>query len=270
MPLALDAVAFSKTNPGTSITAAGAVAVVATGDSFTIRNFPQTAMCRLVGVTRTGATAGAVRITSPMLHDNVRGIQFETSESPSVFLMPRDIGQPMIAEDTLAVSVSGGTNEIDGGVMFFHYTDLLGASARLKMWSDISGMIRYIKPVQVAISSQGGSDAWVDTALNATEDLMHANKDYAVLGYMTDAACAAVGVKGIETGNLRVCGPGPTSTLDITDIFITLSERLGLPYIPIINSANKQSIFVSMFAPVAAISPNIQLILAELVQNLPT
>ena len=265
MGLALDSIGFSKANPGSTFTAATA----ATGDSFTVRNFAQTAYARLIGMTRQGAAAGGIRVLSPLLHDNVRGITVQTAETPSLHMMPRQIGQRLQPQDTLTVQITGGTNETDGGVLFVAYSDLPGAAARLHTWDDIKPLVKNIKPIQVSPGSVGGSDAWVDTVITTTEDLTHANTDYAVLGYVTDAAAAAIGIKGIDTGNLRVCGPGPTATFDISEIFIAMSIQMQIPFIPVFNSANKGATFMSLFSPNAAVTADVSLICAELTQNLP-
>src|SRR5690348_14643185 len=111
MGTAIDTVVFTASNPGS----AGAAATANTGDSFTIRNFPNSAYARIDGVVRQGATEGFVGLKSPRMHDAVRGLQFITSETPSVFLLPRQTGQPVYPADTLTVSLSGGTAETDAG-----------------------------------------------------------------------------------------------------------------------------------------------------------
>ena len=95
---------------------------------------------------------------------------------------------------------------------------------------------------------------WLDTAINATEDNLHANTDYAVLGYTIDVACIAVGIKGIDTSNLRVCGPGSTSSIATGDYFWENALRENLPMIPVFNSANNAATFVSALSVAAAAS----------------
>lgn len=264
MGLAIDTIAGYATNPGT----AGAAVTLSTGDSLTIRNFASTDFCRLVGITRVGATEGFVEVTSPLLHDNVRGIRFTTSESPSTFLMPRDVGQPLQPSDTLAVTVSGGTAEVDQAVLQVFYSNVLGTSARLHAWADIAGNIKNIKPLEVDSAVNGAKGTWVDTVITTTENLLHVNSDYAVLGYVTDTALAAVGIKGQETGNLRVTGPGVTAVDDTADYFIRTSQRHNLPMIPVFSGVNAGSVYVSAVQDGATASAKLQLVLAELVQPL--
>lgn len=266
MGLAMDTIGFFATNPGSG----GAAATVAPGDSFTVRNFAPTDQCFLDTVVHTGSPEGFVQITSPMLHDDVRGIRFTTANNPSVFLMPQDYGQKLVAQDTLAVSVSGPTANSVAGIMGLWYSNLIGSSSRLHSWGDISGIIKNIKPTEVDVTSSATIGTWVDTLFTTTEDLTHAYTDYAVLGYLVDVACLAVGVKGQETGNLRVCGPGTPNDFATMDYFVVRSAKSGRPCIPIINSANKGSIYVSIIHDVASVAVKVQLILAELTQNLTT
>jgi len=61
-----------------------------------------------------------------------------------------------------------------------------------------------------------------------------------VLGMTTDTECAAVCLRGPDTGNLRVSVPGePDLTEDTMWWFRELSWHYNLPLIPVINSANK-------------------------------
>src|SRR5487761_311635 len=90
----------------------------------------------------------------------------------------------------------------------------------------------------------------------------------AVLGYLTDVAVAAVGIKGQETGNLRICGPATVLTQDTTDYFIRQALRSGRPHIPVFNSANAGSVYASCCDSAASTAVKVQLMLAEMSQNL--
>jgi len=264
--MAIDTVGFSALNPG----AGGAAAVVLAGDSFTVRNGAQGSGVRLEEIVRQGVTAGFVRVRSPLLHDNVRGIMFTTPDTPSRMVLPPDVGQPLQPLDNLIVEISGGAAESDGGVLVISYDNIPGATARLHSPGDILGNVKYIKPVQVACAVPGTAFTWTDTVLTTTENLMHATSDYAVLGYVVDTACCAVGIKGQDTGNLRVCGWGSTDPTDTSDYFIRKSEREGRPWIPVINAANRFSTFASILTSAVAGTINVQLILAELTNTLST
>lgn len=262
---AIDTIVGKAVNPSTTQTAV----TFASGDSGTIRNFaaPDTAI--LDRVTRVGATAGNVRILSPLLHDNVRGITFTSSETPTDFLMPRWVPQYLKTQDTLAVSVTGGAAESDLASLSIYYSNVGGGSARLHNLGDVAPLINAIKPLTVAVTNSATIGTWTDTVITTTENLLQANTDYAVLGYVTDTALGLIGIKGLETQNFRIAGPGPTSTRDTEDFFVKWSNERGTPHIPVINSANAGSTFVSTVDNTASSTANVQLILGRLSQNLP-
>src|SRR5579859_3396824 len=127
MGIAYDTVGFTLANPGATFAAAAALS----GDTLVVRNFVPTGHAYLLRVVRQGVTEGGVRILSPSLHDTVRGITILDTETPSVFSFPREVKQELRPADTLAVQLTGGTGETDGGALVIYYTDVPGLQARL-------------------------------------------------------------------------------------------------------------------------------------------
>jgi len=156
------------------------------------------------------------------------------------------------------------------GALAIYYDQLPGAAARLYSTGDIAGLVRNIKPLSVAIGvGANTAGIWYDLVITTTESLLHANTDYAVLGITFDQPVAAVAVKGIDTGNLRVGAPGNVNPAFGAEYFARLSRLSGMPCIPVINAANAGSTFVSLISSAAtAAAGTVQLILAELSQNL--
>ena len=260
MGLAADTVSTFATNPGAGPTSFGA----SPGDSLTVRNFSLQNTAKLLQLTRRGATSGFFRVRSPLLHDNVRGIMLTTGETPSLLGIPHDIAQPLYAQDNLIAEGSGGAAETDLGLLTIFYPDLPGAAARLNALGDISGIIKNIKPITVAVTSSATIGTWVDTVITTTEDLTHANTDYAVLGFASSAALGYVAVKGPDTANLRTGGPGSVNVEDTANWFLDQARFHSLPLIPVFNSANKFSTFVSVVDQGASTAATITLICAEL------
>lgn len=263
MGRAIDTVLFSAVNPGAGPTAA----TPANGDSANVRSFNATSQAVLENIIRMGGTAGFVQVRSPLFHDNVRGIRITPNESPSVFSLPGEALQQLRPQDSLIVEMSGGAAETDIALLSFYYDDLPGANARLKSWGDVSGLIDSVKPISVAVTSSATAGQWTDTVLTTTENLLHANTDYAVLGYMSNTALGGIAIKGIDTSNLRVGGPGSTSEYPTTDYFVNMSARTGRPHIPVFNSANAGATFVSVCAATASVAATVELICIELTQN---
>lgn len=267
MGLAADTVLVAALNPGAGPTAGN---VTASGDSLGVRSFGPTDKAYLDNIIRMGTTAGFTQVRSPLFHDNVQGIRVTPAESPSVFSLPGAVAQRLQPQDTLIVELSGGAAETDIALLSTYYTNLPGAQARLHDWGEIANNIQSVKPVRIAVTSSATVGAWVDTALTTTENLLHANTDYAVIGYMSNTALGAIGIKGIDTSNLRVCGPGATQEFPTTQYFKYMNEKTGRPYIPVFNSANAQATFVSVCAATASVAAVVELILVELANNLPS
>jgi hypothetical protein len=265
---AIDTILFDVHNTSASpigLTAATA----ATGDSATVRSFPDSASARLEEIALQASGARQFRITSPMFHDNVTGWTYSWSEQPAALALPPDIGQPLVSGDTLAVSISAAATSDSIAALIAYYSGLRGGDARLHMWGDIAGIIKSIKVCEVDVTSSATIGQWSDTLITATENQFHAKTDYAVLGYEMDTALAVVGIKGQDTANLRVCGPGSTQTEPMTDYFIRQSNRHGTPHIPVFSSDNRGSLYVSCAANTASVAAKVTLILAELSQQLP-
>lgn len=265
MGLAIDSVAASITGAQAALTAA----TLANGDSSTVRSFMSPAWAKLEQVFYQATTPGSIRVRSPMMHDDVRGIMLTPGETPVQFSLPAEVGQQLYPQDTLTLEMSGGlAAETDVMVLSIYYQNLSGTSARLHSWGDISGNIKSIKPMEVDVAASVTAGQWNDVVITGTENLLHANTDYAVLGYLTDKPAAAIGIRGQDTGNLRITGPGVIRTLDTSDYFVQQSALTGAPHIPVFNSANKDSTYVSLIEATATQAHKVQLILAELVQPL--
>lgn len=265
MGIAADTVLVAAINPSTSANGT----VTASGDSLSVRSFPPQNPAYLEGITRMGTTAGFAQVRSPLLHDNVQGIRITPGESPSLFALPSQTQQTLQPQDTFIVTMSGGASETDIVLLFIYYTNIGGATARLVNPGDIQGNILYAKPIQIAVTTSATIGGWVDTVITTTEDLTHANKDYAILGYTANTALGCIAIKGIDTGNLRIGGPGSTQEFPVADYFVTMSQRTGRPHIPVWNSANKNGTYVSTCAATASVAATVELNCVELVNNIP-
>lgn len=263
---AIDTVGFFSTQGAASPfpTALGP----APGDSFGVRNFPAGQTAALEALIYSAGGAERVRVTSPNLHDNQTGITFEPAEIPAAFLIPGTMQVQLQANDVLAVAGGIAAAGTIAGALQIYYSQLPGIQARLHSWGDISGNYKYMKTVEVDMAAIAVG-AWTDTLITTTENQLHANKDYAVLGYQVSAAVDVVGIKGSATGNLRVCGPGATSTLDISEYFVHMSEENNVPYIPVFNSDDRFAIYASAFnhAAIGGAALHVYLILAELINT---
>jgi hypothetical protein len=82
---------------------------------------------------------------------------------------------------------------------------------------------------------------------------------------VVNARCATVALRGADTGNLRVSGPGePLKRDQSCEWFWKLSQWTGIPMIPVINSANKQGTFCDCVQNQAATAVTVNWIMVQL------
>lgn len=221
-----------------------------TGDSLSVRSFDRTKKAYLQSVIYSAGGGQLGRVASPLMHDNVTGLTFEPAEVPANWELPPEGAVELRPTDT--ISAFGGIAAAGTIVMGLvnYYEDLDGADGKFFNWADIRGLVRYIKSFQVSLGAIAVG-AWTDTLITTTENQLHADEYYAILGYQCSAAVDIVGFKGSATANLRVCGPGPVSSLDISEYFITFSEKSGRPCIPVFNANDRTAFYVSAAAHAA-------------------
>lgn len=262
MGRALEVVSGRVTNPGATITPLTAN----TGDSFTIRSSPPESAVFLAAAWAQEGTVGVFRIRSPRIHDSTQGIRLRVPvASHARNLLTYGALQRLFPQDTLTVELSGGATETDVGALLIYYTDLPGSDARLATWQEVAPRIRHVMGAEQNLTTGAtAGDYGGAQALNADFDLWKRNVDYAILGYLTDVAVGIVGIKGADTANMRVAGPGTTEALVTANWFVDLSQETGLPCIPIINGANVGTTTIDLVHTAASAAVNVTLICAEL------
>lgn len=263
MGAAYETIVGYASDPGATYTAVA----MNSGDSLTVRNFPPANPAYLMDIIRGDVTAGVTRVRSPLLHDNVKGIHLALSENPSQWGFPSPGVQSLKPQDTLILEVTGATAAFDIAGLSIYYSNLPGAAARLHHWGDIAGMIKSLVTVEVAVAASASNGHWADTVITTTDNLLHANTDYAVIGAYADTPLSVVAFKGIDTGNLRMGLAGSARTYEQSGFFKEMSNRSGLACIPVFNSANAAASYVSVADIGAATVSNVTLFLAELGQN---
>jgi|SRR6185503_10163728 len=238
------------TAPSTTQTAL----TMASGNSLTIRNAAPDSPVQLITAWVDCQIRGLLRIRSPKMHDNVQGIRLGTNATEVQPLLDMTLRQRLYPQDTLTVDLSGSVTggDIETACLLVYYPDLPGQSARLVTPESLKGRIRNLVTVENSIATGTAGGYSGEEALNADFDVLKANVDYALLGYLlspvagqTDGECAAVRWRGADTGNLGIGGPGSDTDKHLTERwFVHLSERTGLPCIPVFNMSNKAGILV--------------------------
>jgi hypothetical protein len=251
-------------NPGAALVALGPN----TGDTFQIRSTPSDSNAQLQGIWALCATAGIVRVRSPRMHDFIQGVRYQVPAALVRNFIPDELWTPMFSQDLVTFEIAGGAAETDSAALLFYYPDLGGSVQRLATWEQVKPLIAEILTLEVAVAGPVVAGDWSPgTAINATFDLLKGNQDYAILGYQTATQVLAVAVKGSDTANLKVGGPGPTESIETRDWFISLSKSSGQAAIPVINQANRASTLAHVALNAAAGTINVDLIMARLVSK---
>jgi hypothetical protein len=262
--VAIDTISGFVTN-STALTAV----TMAGGDSATIRSFSfQGTPAFLDNVFGKQATAGAARIRSPRLHDFVNGLRFASVGTAPRNLIPDELEQTLYPQDPLTIELTSGAADSSQIALQVYYTDLPGIQAQLRLWEDIRGQIESFAGVLVSPTGSATIGTWgPGRAINADQDQFKVNRMYACLGYVTDTAVGCIAVRGSDTGNLRVGGPGTTEDLESRDWFLRNARWAGRPWVPVFNSANRASVLVDLNSNTASPAPNITFTLALLQEN---
>jgi hypothetical protein len=258
------------TDVGVATIGAGPVITAATagvGSTFTVRNFPFTAKANLIDAWFQAPHAGMVRVRSPKFADNVQGIRVNGAGTLQGGLLTPATPQFLIPQDSLTVELNGTAADVDFAALQSYYTDLTGASPAMKMPGDISGSMEWLDTWVVAVTTSGTAGTILATAVTTTYDVSQANRWYAVLGYVVDAAVGAVGITGADLSNLNVMGPGTLLTHYTRNYFADLSMKIGAPCIPCFNTANKGNTSVVTANQAASLAVNVTLIVAIMPQG---
>lgn len=258
------------TSQGTAIGAALAATTIAAGDSFTIRNCALTDKVYMLSHWTHNLVAGMSRIRSPKLHDNVDAIRARALVATLDPVLPLGTRVQFYPQDTEIVELAGSAvaGDIESVVQLVYYEDLPGQAARLITPDQLKARQQHVFGNRLAITV-GSTAAYTGArAINADQDLLKANTDYAVLGFTTDLRVSAICLKGPDTGNLRVSCPGGADVQDAMARygrwFIDLSKYYGMALIPVINSANKGATQIDVLGDENGGTSNVTVWLAEL------
>lgn len=243
MGKALELITGFVTAPSSTFTAW----TLASGNSLTIRNAPLDKRALLLQAWADNQVAGTMRIRSPRMHDNVQGIRLDIPVSDPCPLIPYNFPEDIVPQDILVVEHTGSAvaGDIETGCLLIWYEDLPGIDARLIDIPTLAKRKRRILTIEntLALGTLGGYSG--EEALNSEFDLLKANTQYALLGYLVDGECACVRWRGADTGNLGIGGPGNELLRFLTcNWFIRLTRELGIPLIPVFDSANKAAILI--------------------------
>lgn len=270
MPAGLQVVSFFKQN----LTGGAFEALTAaTGDSDTFFNVPSDSLPFLAEVwAADDASPAFISLHGTRFHDQQIGMQGNIPDGSTLsppgrasLISPAGVDQRIYPSDVLTVSANGTAKDNVNVTVVLYYPNLPGISARLASWDAIKANILYIHGVAVALTP-GAGNYGSTVALNSGQNDLHANKDYALLGFTSDTPYSSVFVQGIDTGNLRVGGPVIADPDHDAYLFKDLSQAYNTPLIPIVNANNAGNLLLAA-ANHTATAGNVVVQLAELSTN---
>lgn len=267
MPQGLQVVNFFKQN-----LTGGAFEDLApgTGDSATFFNVPQGSPAYLGEIWGVDdASPCELSFTASRFHDQVFGIRAQVVSGATTapvnaaqLISPAGLDQPIFPSDVLTVRANGTAADNVNATFLLYYQDIPGIDANLVTYEEVKGRLKSMVGINTTITP-GAGDWGATVALNASDNRLHANTWYAVCGFSGQNPLAAVGLLGIDTGNLRVGAPVVGDPKHDAYCFIDFARTYNAPLIPVINSNNAGSITLQGADPAAG-ATDVDVMLVEL------
>lgn len=241
-----------------------------TGDSATFFNVPQGSPAFLGEIWGVDdASPCELSLTASRFHDQVFGIRCQIPDGSGLapinrasLVSPAGLDQPIFPSDVLTVNVNGTAADNVNATLMLYYADIPGIDARLASAEWVKSNLKNLVGIAVTVTP-GAGDWGATVALNAADNRLHANADYAVLGFTSPTPLAAVGLSGIDTGNLRVGAPVLADPNHDAYALLDFAKAYQAPLIPVINSNNAGSTNIQAADPAAGATA-IDVVLAEL------
>lgn len=256
-----------------------------TADSLTIIAFPDGNKAWVEEIiSGNSAHKMEVAVYSPRFGDNQFGVRVQHQFNPTLsgadgdpqLLLPRTLDIPVYSTDLLNVQVNGTASDNADVVLQLYYENIQGAGQRLATWEAVKPLIAQanatqsrVLGIEVTVTPGATGNYGTAVALNANDDRLQADFDYAILGYTVDNATTSIGIKGPDTGFYRIPMPGHWDSRITADWFIQQAEWRGTPHIPIINANNKATTFLDGLSSNNAGATKVSLIMAQLSSRFP-
>ena len=225
-----------------------------TGDSATFQTIPNAGDNPVGWLSEVWAANSAnvceLSLTASRFHDQTYGMRmafpaassFAPTTTP-VAVSPLGFDQPIYSADVISVKANGtATNKVNATCIVY-YPDLPGVAFNGVTTAYVKANTKYLVGVNVQPTA-GAGDWGTSVALNSQTGLLHAGRQYALLGFTAQQAIQAVGVQGIDTGNLRVGGPVTGNPNIDAYMFSRLADNYNAPLIPVIQANNQGAINV--------------------------
>ena len=204
--------------------------------------------------------------------DPIRGLRLQHMFNPTnsgadgepQLLLPPNYDVPVYKGDTLSFAVLCTAADNVDVVCQMYYENMDGVAQRLARWSAVSGRIAKSIAVEVTITPGTTGNYGTAVALNANDDRLVGDKDYALVGYTCDLPACCFFIKGPDTGNYRIPMPGHWDERKTAGWFQDQDFRRQTPHVPIINALNKATTFLDGVSSTNVGAVKVSLLFAEL------
>src|SRR5439155_874140 len=179
-------------------------------------------------------------------------------------LLPTKMDIEVYRGDTLTIQTLCTASDNVNAVLQVFYENLPGAKQRLTSWEAIQGNIERTLAVEVTVTPGTTGNYGTAVAINANDDRLVGDDDYAILGLVTDQPVLSIGIKGPDTGQYRIAVPGHWNSRVASNWFVEQSAWRNQPRIPVINALNKASTFLDGLSSANACATKVSVIVAQL------
>jgi hypothetical protein len=272
MPAVLTSIGVFKQSITGGAFASDALAACS-GDSLSILNFAAGSGAYVEEIwTGNSANKMEVALFGARFGDPIYGLRMQHEFNPTLsgadgepqLILPRMVDIPVYRGDTLTMQVNGTATNNVNAVLQVYYENLEGADARLTAWPAIQNNVERYISVEVTVTPGTTGNYGTAVALNANDDRLVGDYDYAVLGYTVDQPVLSIGIKGPDTGQYRIAFPGHWDARHTADWFVQQSAWRNKAHIPVISALNKAGTFLDGLSASNAGATKVSLFLAQL------
>jgi hypothetical protein len=225
------------TAPGATITSV----TMTTGDDNHVINFSAPHRAFICNLWNKSQAVGKAQFFWPKAHDQTNNYRWTTITGDPFDYWPTSRLGECFAQDAFTAQISGsavaGQFEFMGWNTFVTRID--GIAQNLLTWDEVVDYAKYDITTEHSIVA-GVTGAYSEVAFNSGAVFnLRANTYYAVCGFFVNAAVFALTLRGPDLGGLRIGVPGNSTNKEIAkNFFKDMAILSGIPFIPIINSAN--------------------------------
>jgi hypothetical protein len=218
-------------------------------------------------------------IFSQRFGDNQNGFRFQQMFNPTMsgadgvpqLGFPRTVDVPVWSADTLNVSVNGTASDNANVGFQIYYQNFQGSEQRLAPYGLVESTVKAgiagnsrVLGIEVTVTPGTTGNYGTAVALNANDDRLQADYDYALIGYTCQAPVMMFGISGPDTGQYRIPMPGHWDARHTSDWFLQASRWRQSPRVPIINANNTGQTLIDAIDPANPGATKLSLYFAQL------